>query len=456
VERPVLWEPQKRQAVALASRAFELLYGGAAGGGKTDFLLMDYISGAVEWGADWRGILFRKTYSELEEIIRRGLELFAPVGGEYVKLDKTFKFTNGATLKLRYLERDDDVTKYQGHQYTWVGFDELGNYATDYCWTYMMSRLRSAAGAPCYIRGTANPGGAGQSWIKARFIDGYESEKVYRDKAGGMTRVFIPAKIRDNRKLLEKDPEYVKRLGMLPEYLRRALLEGDWDVFAGQVFDEWSRSLHVIKPYVLESGSWYKFYAMDWGYTRPYAIVKLAVNRDGKAVQYGEIYGHDRNGINKGIRKGSAAAAAEAYGDAVKEGVMEMVCDPSVWNKQDDGPSVADSFEKAGFKCIRGNNDRVNGWLAVHERLKQRDMDDKPMLQIFDTCVNTIRTLPVMTPDPNRPEDVDSRLEDHLMDALRYGLMSDAAANPLSALRRQNGRFTAEAKRKDYLDFNKF
>jgi hypothetical protein len=456
MDKKVLWTPQKRQAAALSSTAFELLYGGAAGGGKTDFLLVDYISGVNEWGAAWRGVLFRKTYSELEEIIKRGKELYIPVGAKYIEGKKTFIFPNGANLKLRYLEQDKDVTKYQGHQYTWAGFDELGNYAGDYCWKYMISRLRSAEGAPCYIRGTANPGGAGHSWIKARFIDGYESGKVYRDGETGMTRVFIPAKVYDNKKLMENDPGYADRLKLLPGHLRRALLEGDWDVFAGQVFDEWKRCRHVVKPFPLAAGGWYKFYALDWGYSRPYAIVKLAVNRDGKVIQYGEIYGCDKNEVNKGIRKPSGEAAREAWADAVREGVSEVVCDPAVWNRQDDGPSVADIFEKTGFRCIRGNNDRVNGWLAIHERLQQDDEYDSPMLQIFDCCVNTIRTLPAMTPDPSKPEDVDTRLEDHLMDALRYGIMSRAAENPLAALRKQNGRYTVNNRKRGLLDYNGF
>jgi hypothetical protein len=320
----------------------------------------------------------------------------------------------------------------------------------------MISRMRSAAGAPCYIRGTANPGGIGQSWIKARFIDGYEKEKIYRDAETGMTRVFIPAKVYDNKALLENDPGYVNRLKLLPGNLRRALLEGDWDVFAGQVFDEWKREKHVVKPFTLSGGGWYKFYALDWGYSRPYAIVKLAVNRDGKVIVYGEIYGCCAGEINKGTRKPSAEAAAEAFRDAAREGVNEIVCDPSIWNRQDDGASVAEKFEKAGFKCVRGNNDRINGWLAIHERLKQEDEAGLPMLQVFDCCVHTIRTLPIMLPDPNRPEDVDTRQEDHLPDALRYGLMSRAAENPLAALRKQNGQYTVKKKKTNYLEFNNF
>jgi hypothetical protein len=425
----------------LKNNAFELLFGGAAGGGKSDFLLADFVSNVNDWRADWRGVLFRQTYPELETIINRAKELYLPLKAVWNKTERTFIFPTGSKLQMRFLESDEDVTRYQGQEYTWVGFDELGNYPTMYCWEYMMSRLRSSKGAPCYIRGTANPGGRGHSWLKNRFIDGLIPGKIYRIGKTNITRCFIPSKIKDNGILMENDPGYLDRLKSLPEHLRRALLDGDWDIFIGQYFDEWRRERHVVKPFALPQGQWFKFYAFDWGYNAPYAMVKLAVNRDGKVIQYGEKYGCVPGKINIGTREPASEVAAAAWEDAIAEGVTVIVCDPAIWSKTDDHPSAGEHIEEAGFKAEYADNDRAPGWLNLHEYLKQTDENGNPMFQVFETCHHTIRTIPVLTPDKNRPEDVDSKLEDHLADAIRYGLMSDYVRNPVNALRRQNGEW---------------
>ncbi|MCL2832108.1 MAG: hypothetical protein FWD78_02965 [Treponema sp.] len=255
-----LWKPQPRQAQALSNNAFELLFGGAAGGGKSDFLLADFVSHVNDWRQAWRGVLFRKTYPELETIIARAKELYLPLRATWNQANRTFTFPPGSQLQMRFLESDDDVTRYQGQEYTWVGFDELGNYPTDYPWKYMMSRLRSAVGAPCYIRGTANPGGRGHGWIKERFIDGKEPGKVYRIGNTGITRCFIPSLLQDNQILMQQDPMYQKRLELMPVYLRKALLEGDWNIFQGQVFEEFNTAKHVVKPFALPAGMWKRFY----------------------------------------------------------------------------------------------------------------------------------------------------------------------------------------------------
>jgi len=433
-----LWAPQKRQAQALANNSFELLYGGAAGGGKSDFLLADFLSFANEWRENWKGILFRRTYPELESIIDRAKQLFLPLGAIWKQAERTFHFPTLSKLQMRFLERDDDVTRYQGQAYTWIGFDELGNYSTDFCWRYMMSRARSAAGAPCYIRGTANPGGVGHAWIKARFIDGREPGKIYRTKEG-LTRCFVKALIQDNKKLLDNDPEYMKRLAMLPPHLRRALLEGDWDVFAGQVFDQFRREKHVVKPFPLPPGQWKRFYSLDWGFAKPFSLGKWAVNAEGRMVRYGEWYGCARHEPDTGIRMGAVEVAQKAWEYAIAEGVTECVADPAIWNKTDDAPSIAEKWKEAGFKMIPANNDRINGLVQFHQLMKTEGEDGRPMLLVFDHCTDFIRTIPVLTPNPQRPEDVDTKLEDHIYDESRYACMSEFAHHPVNALRKQNG-----------------
>jgi hypothetical protein len=409
-------------------------------------LLVDFLYGVNEWGAEHNGILFRRSYPELEGLMKRAKTLYIPIGAIWREGEKLFRFPGGAELRFRHLDTDSEVTIYQGQQYTWVGFDELGNYRSDFAWSYMRSRIRSAAGATGYIRGTANPGGVGHAWIKDRFIDGFEPGKVYRDPVTGLTKTFIPARLQDNHVLMNHDPQYLKRLQSLPTHLRRALLDGDWDIFAGQVFDEWRRNRHVVKPFALPPGAWHRFYSLDWGFTKPFSLGKWAVSGEGRMVRYGEWYGCSIDSYNTGIRMGSEAAAAKAWQAALQEGVTECVADPSLWGKVDDGPSVAEKWEKAGFRMIPGNNHRLNGLAMVHDRMMTEGEDGRPMLLVFDTCLNFIRTIPTLVPDENNPEDVDSDLEDHIYDETRYAVMSDFSHRPMDALRRQNGQWTTRAR----------
>jgi len=448
-----LWAPYPRQARAMRCDADQIFYGGAAGGGKTDCSLAFNIRGVMDWGKAWRGIIFRKTYPQLEEVIRRGRELFAPMGAKYSDSKHIFRFPNGAEVRLANLERDTDVERYQGHQYTLIVFDELGNWRTDYCWTYMTSRNRSPAGVPCQMLGTGNPGGAGHAWIKNMFVDGFKTDVKYNipvayDKEAGkweyISRCFIPSRLEDNPKLIEKDPKYKIRLLSLPGHLKRALYDGDWDVFGGQVFDEWRREKHVIQPFAMSQDGWRRFYVLDWGFAQPYAIVKLAVNYDGKVIQYGELYGCLRGEVNKGTKESSKDVAKKAWDHAVAEGVTNLVADPACWNKQDSFPAPITAFQDVGFKCIKANNDRKSGLQQVHNFMKQNDENGQPMYQVFSTCYQTIRTLPSLMPDPHDMEDVDSKMEDHLYDAIRYGLMSRYASNPGRYLGQQRAGSTGE------------
>ena len=442
----ILWEPQPKQQLALSCPAFELFYGGAAGGGKSDFLLMDFLAGCNEGRGAWRGILFRRTYKELEELIIRAKELYIPLRAHYHKTENVFTFPTGSFLRLRYLERDEDVGSYQGHQYTWVGFDELGNYATDYCYLYMISRLRSAAGLTCYMRATGNPGGVGHSWIKMRFIDGKKPNTIYTDEMG-RTRCFIPSLLDDNRILMKNDPEYEKNLTLLPRYLYEALRRGNWDIVAGAAFEEFRREEHVIKPFALESGQWFKFCAMDWGYAKPFSIGWWAVNSEGRMIRYRELYGCEKGEANKGVKKSASEVAKEAYALSVAEGATVMVADPAVWSKTDKEASIAEKFESAGWKMIKANNERINGKMQLHQLLKTKGEDEKPMLLVFDTCFDFIRTIPLLLPSKAHPEDIDTAMEDHIYDETRYAIMSEYARHPARALRKQSGQWSFASKK---------
>lgn len=458
-----IWKPQPKQALALSCPAQELFFGGAAGGGKSDFILMDYLQGAAKYGKYWNGILFRQTTSQLEELQKRARELYTQVGGKYRgkgagELMNTWIFPNGATLKMRYLESIKDVDNYQGHQYTWIGIDELGNYPTPECWTFMISRLRSAHGVPCFIRGTANPGGKGHSWIKQRFMDNETPNKIFYREAEDFdgetvrtTCCFIPSRLEDNQELLKNDPGYSARLLTLPAHLARAMRYGDWSVFDGQIFDVFRTNTHVVKPFSLEPGIWFKFACMDWGFSRPFAIYWIAVNSLGRIVIYKEWYGCQKDNFNTGLKMGSTEVAETSWNMSVTEGVKDMVADPAIWNKQDNKPSVAENFMKAGWNMIKGNNDRKNGLVQFYNLLKDPvDENGTPMLTVFNTCHGFIRTLPMLQPNPLDMEDVDTSLEDHPYDAVRYGIMSDFVRHPANALRRQNGVSLRRPRQEEY------
>lgn len=356
---------------------------------------------------------------------------------------------------MRYLESDKDVDNYQGHEYTWIGIDELGNYPTPYCWTFMKSRLRSPVGVPCYIRGSANPGGVGHAWIKQRFMDDHEPNKIFYMESQNMegkvykdTACFIPSRLEDNQVLMKNDPQYEARLLSLPAHLARAMRYGDWSVFDGQIFDIFSPIKHVVKPFNLPPGEWFKFAAMDWGFSRPFSIGWYAVNSQGRLIRYKEWYGCQKDQFNTGLKMGSIEVAQKAWEMSVLEGVTDMVADPAIWNKADDAPSVCENFEKVGWKMHKGNNDRKNGLVQVYNYLKQVvDENGTPMLTVFNTCHGFIRTIPMLQPDPNDMEDVDTKLEDHIYDEVRYAIMSDFSGHPAAALRRQNGSWERNARR---------
>lgn len=435
-----VWSPQPKQQIALKCPADELFYGGAKGGGKSDFLLADFLRG-VKHGADHRGILFRKTYNELEELQARAYEIYPRLGAHFVgasaiKESRSWRFPSGATLKMRYLERDKDVHGYQGHQYTWMGFDELTNWATDYCYIWMFSCLRSPKGVPVSIRASGNPGNVGHVWVKARFIDGKVPFELHWDEKLKMNRVFIPAKLDDNIILREKDPGYEERLRALPPHLYRAYREGDWDIFAGQVFEEFNREKHVIPPTSIDP-SWRRFCSFDWGYAKPYSIGWWAVTHEGRFIRYREMYGCEvdkdtgRPKHDVGIKKAASTLAKEAWDISVAEGCHDMVADPSIWTKikkTESDQSMAEIFAAVGWNMIKGKNDRISGLARVHDYLKGIASDGKPLMLVFENCYAFIRTMPVLVVDEKNPEDLDTTGEDHVYDEVRYAVMSTFAS----------------------------
>ncbi len=415
-----MWTPQPRQRLALMSTAFELLFGGARGGGKSDFLLADYTRG-LQYGSAYSGILFRHTYPQLEELIKRSYDLYKPLGATFNQKDNIWKFPGGSTVKMRPLDSDADVQNYQGHQYQYLGWDELTLWASDYAYTTMYGTVRSAKGVPCFIRAATNPKGPGHSWVKQRFIDPAPPMTNFLDKDTGLKRVFIPSTIDDNMELLRNDPTYADRLKALPPALYKAFRHGDWDSIDGQYFEEFNRTDHVVDPFKIPKG-WKRFVTLDWGYAKPYAMYWIAVDYDGRGWIYREMYGTNGK-ADVGSRQDAEEVAKIAWQASIFEDVKDLVADPAIWVKTGSGQSIAEQFKKVGFRMHKGINDRKSGAMRVHQVLKQKE-EERPMIQIFNTCTHLIRTLPGLGVDPSNNEDVDTKQEDHAYDSLRYGAMS--------------------------------
>jgi hypothetical protein len=431
-----MWQPQKGpQAAAITARwADELFFGGARGGGKSDYQLGYQLDGAVRYGRNWRGIMFRKTFPQLEELQARARQIFGAAGAEYktqpsadYPTSNCWYFSNGASVRMRYIEHERDFEQYQGHQYTGVSFDELTNYPTDVGYKMMLSCLRSAEGVPCNIRATGNPGGVGHIWVKARFVDIAPPMHPYTDPKTNLTRVFIPSRIQDNAILLQNDPTYINRLkGSGSDALVKAWLEGDWDIVAGAFFDCWNRQKHVIKPFKIPD-DWPRFRSFDWGSAKPFSVGWWAVADGttdlprGALVRYREWYGMKDDEPNVGLKLTAEEVAEGIRIRDSNDSFAYSVADPSCW-KVDGGPSIAERMLAKKVLWRRADNQRLNGWDQMRQRFIGED--GVPMIYCFETCTHSIRTIPLLQHDEIKPEDIDSDMEDHAADEWRYACMS--------------------------------
>lgn len=469
-----IWEPQEgSQALAIgAPFVHELMFGGARGGGKSDFLLGDFLQD-IHLGSIWRGIIFRKSFPELEELLVRAKEIYLPLGAQYKVSEKTFVFPSGATLKFRFLENEADADMYQGHQYTWIGWDEIGNWANLNAYKKLKACLRSAHGVPNKrIRCSANPGGIGHHAVKNYFIDPapgglqlLQNVEEYTDEFGVQqthitTRMFIPSKVKDNKILMRNDPGYVGRLREIgsPE-LVKAWLEGDWNVITGAYFPEFSAAKHVLRPFAIPE-YWTRFRSMDWGSAKPFSVHWHAVSDghllpdgrfipQGAVVTYREFYGCVPGKVNEGVRWTANQVGKRIVQMEFGEKISYGVIDPSAF-KWDGGPSHAENMGRVGAMFRKADNNRIAGWDTVRDRLcglleekplpqdggpnespfADANMVGTPMWYVFDTCVHLIRTLPALQHDINTPEDCDTEGEDHAPDDLRYALMSRPWTRP--------------------------
>lgn len=423
----VIWQPQPGPQVAfLTCPVYEICYGGARGGGKSDAALGHWMAHSDRYKSNAKGVFFRHTLPQLDEIITRSKNLFPKLGATYKEQDKVWMMPGGGELKFRHLERESDADSYQGHSYSVIYFEEATGWESPAAINRLRACLRSAAGVKVQLIMTCNPGGPGHHWVKERFIDpapgGY---KVIKDE-NNLERVYIPAKVQDNRKLLDADPTYVARLKTTgsPE-LVRAWLEGDWNVIEGAYFPEFGEK-HIVRPVKLPD-HWLRFRSFDWGSARPFCVHWVAVS-DGTLPQfpknalvfYREWYGAE--GPNKGLKMNAdEVALGIRERDDPDEKITYSVCDPAC-SKQDGGPSIMERMGDRGIHFEAGDNQRIPGWDQIRARLNGED--GKPMLYVFTNCKALIRTLPALQHDRNKPEDCDSDGEDHAPDSARYACMS--------------------------------
>jgi hypothetical protein len=433
----VTWAPVSRpQRALLACNVFEVFFGGARGGGKTDGILGEWAAHSDAHGINAVGLMVRRTAKQLGETFERARAIYSPLGAHLVGSAEggSMRVTmpNGARLLFAHLERDADAENHQGASYSRVYVEEAGNFPSPAPIFRLMATLRSGAGVPCRIRLTGNPGGPGHHWLKQRYIDpapmGWE---VLTDPESGRQRVFIPSRVQDNTRIDQASYIANLRQSGSPE-LVRAWLEGDWSVIAGAFFPEWGPQ-HVVAPFTPPE-HWLRFRAMDWGSARPFAVGWWA-QADGAShglpkgalVKYREWYGSSGE-PNVGLR-----LTAEEVADGIKQreagdGALAYgVADPAIFSS-DGGPSIAERMFGRGVIWRRADNARVSrqgalgGWDAFRQRLKGED--GRPMAYWMATCRDAIRTIPAMQHDEDRPEDMDTEGEDHVADADRYAFMS--------------------------------
>ncbi|MBE7049201.1 MAG: Terminase-like family protein [Ruminococcaceae bacterium] len=445
----VIWTPQKKQEIFQSRPEYEALYGGAAGGGKSDALLTEALRQVHI--PHYRGLILRKTYPQLSELIDRSRELYSKAfpTAKYNETKHVWVFQSGAKIYFGAMQHTSDRINYQGKRYDFIAFDELTHFTWDE-YSYMFSRNRpSGKGTRVYIRSTTNPGGIGHGWVKERFITAappltpIETKMQIAGPDGKLRevtrdRIFVPSTVFDNQRLLENDPGYIANLSMLPHKERQALLYGDWDSFSGQVFTEWKNDpahykdrcfTHVIAPFEIPK-TWKIYRGFDFGYSKPYATEWIATDHDGRVYVIAELYGctdtPDTGVKDTPMEIARKIRQIEESHPNLKGRKIIGIADPAI-AKAETGQSISDMMAKEGVFFDFGDHQRLPGKMQFHYRFAF-DENGIPMMYVFSNCRHFIRTIPNLIYDDSNVEDINTKSEDHIYDCVRYVLM----ANPIS------------------------
>lgn len=401
-------------------------YGGARSGGKSFVgrwkcvLLCFYYPGIT-------CMIMRRSYPELEANHIRQLKEILKGMAPYNKTEKTFYFPNGSTILLRYAATEDDLLNYQGTEVDILLIDE----ATQITWEMFVkckAFVRGANQFPKRVYLTFNPGGKGHAWVKRLFID-----RKFMPEENPAEYVFIQAKAADNIALMEKDPGYINQLKSLPPKLRKAWLDGSWDIYEGQFFEEFVDNpegydthinTHVINPFQIPA-SWPVYRSFDWGYARPFSCGWWTIDYDGILYRIAELYGCTGT-ANEGVKLPPSEVFRQIYEEErVRFPHWDVigVADPACWNSST-GPSVVEvAATEYGLSFFKGDNARIAGWQQVHNRLRFNE-EGKSNLYVFKTCKDFIRTVPTLIYDEHKAEDLDTEGEDHIADETRYMCMA--------------------------------
>lgn len=453
--KKIVWQPQPRQAAFMARPEYEALYGGAAGGGKSDAIIIEALRQVHI--KHYKALILRKTFPQLAELIDKSLNYYPRCypKARYNASNHTWTFPSGAKIIFGSMQHKKDKVKYQGQAYDFIAFDELTHFTwEEYSWMFSRNRP-NGPGTRVYIRASANPGGVGHGWVKERFITAAPpmqpvSEQItWREPDGRevhstQQRIFVPSSVFDNPALLRNDPLYVQRLASMPEADRNALLYGDWNTFSGQVFTEWRndsshyadrKGTHVIDPFPIPE-HWSIWCGLDWGYSRPFSVGWYAVDHDRRMYRIRELYGCTGE-PNIGVKWEPTAVARkikeiEAEDWNLKGRKISRVGDPAIWNS-DGTESIGALMERERVYFEKGSNSRIDGKMQLHHRF-DFDQDGYAMLYVFNTCKHFIRTVPNLVYDEANVEDIDTDGEDHIYDECRYVCMRNPIAPPIKQL----------------------
>lgn len=439
-EQNVVWKPHEGvQTEFLKSNEDEVLFAGGRGSGKSDCLMVDPLRFCTN--RNFRGLIIRRSMPELRELIFRAKEIY-PIAypkTQWKEQEKIFIFPSGARIEFGYCDNLDDLERYRGQQYTWLGIDEITQFPDEMLIERLKGSLRTIDPTlKIYIRATCNPSGAGRTWVKRRWkTDKKKSGEPWSEKipvpkteftpTGEMTitRKWFNSTVRDNPTLLENNPQYIASLASIAnETLRRQWLEGDWYAAEGLAFDDFDRRKHVIEPFPVPK-EWYKFRACDWGYSSMSVCLWFAVSPDNVLYVYREYMVDGSSVHNRQDPEVFSRALIDIEFEA-EEYISYGILDGSTWSTRGEmGETAAETMIRMGLNWVRADRSpgsRKAGKLRLHTYLA------KDKIKIFNTCPELIKELESLMLDPNNPEDVDkskkTSIPDHAYDALRYGLLS--------------------------------